>query len=248
MTSPFLSCSRLPSIITPCPIAEAIVELRFVPKLPEAVILGLIYQELGKQYPKVVKLPIVELPEVIRKNDPSLIYKPYHQLKDQAGQYTVLSSPNLIAITCVSPYTGWEKFSARVREAFAAVEKIGLVDKGVRLGVRYVNVFKEENICANLNLAMTYNSSQVVEENVSMRIGVPVEQFFATISVDNSAAWSSDGSKAVKGSVIDIDLAFNNIDPAGIVEKIEKAHELEKKIFFSLLKEDYLKQKFNPKY
>ena len=60
---------KIPKKITSCPLVETIVELRFESSLPPDAIFGVIYQKLKSDYPKVDKLPILQIPEEIRFKD-----------------------------------------------------------------------------------------------------------------------------------------------------------------------------------
>jgi len=57
---------KIPKKIDPCPIVEAIVEIRFDSNLPGDAIFGVIYNQFKEDYPKFTKLPILQLPEAIR--------------------------------------------------------------------------------------------------------------------------------------------------------------------------------------
>ena len=67
----------LPKKINPCPILESIIELRFSTSFPHDAIFGIIYKEFKDLYPKVEPLPILQLPEIVRREDKNLLYKPY---------------------------------------------------------------------------------------------------------------------------------------------------------------------------
>ena len=44
---------QIPKKITPCPILEAIVEIRFEPEEPDDAIFGIIYNKFKKRFPKL---------------------------------------------------------------------------------------------------------------------------------------------------------------------------------------------------
>jgi uncharacterized protein (TIGR04255 family) len=68
---------KLPKKISPCPIVEAIIEIRFDASLPGDAIFGIIYNMLKDEYTNLEKLPILELPDAIRTTDPNLMYSPH---------------------------------------------------------------------------------------------------------------------------------------------------------------------------
>ena len=71
---------KLPKLIDPCPIIEAIIEIRFESKLISDAIFGVIYNSVKETFPKTENLPILQIPENIRINDPNLKYNPYYSL------------------------------------------------------------------------------------------------------------------------------------------------------------------------
>ena len=74
---------QLPKVISPCPIIEAIVEVRFDASIPSDAIFGVVYNEFKNDFPKKPEsLPITQLPEQIRNNEPNLLYKPHYRLSD----------------------------------------------------------------------------------------------------------------------------------------------------------------------
>ena len=49
---------KLPKKITPCPILEAVVELRFDPSVEEGVVTGLVFSQMKGKFPKLERLPL----------------------------------------------------------------------------------------------------------------------------------------------------------------------------------------------
>src|SRR5437867_13221948 len=70
---------RLPIRIAPCPIVEAIFEARFVSPQPWATMPGLLFAHIREKYPKQKTLPLAQLPEEIRRQDPALLRQPLIQ-------------------------------------------------------------------------------------------------------------------------------------------------------------------------
>jgi len=73
--------NKLPVVINPCPTAEAILEIRYLSKHPGDAIFGLFYGTIGDIFDnEPISLPILQLPEAIRRQDPALRFKAYHCL------------------------------------------------------------------------------------------------------------------------------------------------------------------------
>ena len=63
---------KLPISIDPCPIIEAIFEIRFESSFPGDAIFGIIYNCFKDEYQTVEQLPILQLPAAVRTQDPAL--------------------------------------------------------------------------------------------------------------------------------------------------------------------------------
>ena len=72
----------LPIKINPCPIVDCVVELRFKISIEPAAVFGIVYNAFKSDYPTVEKMPVLNLPEEIRLNDPNLIYQPWYRLRN----------------------------------------------------------------------------------------------------------------------------------------------------------------------
>ena len=70
---------RLPIKIDPCPIAEAILEIRFVTSESWPTLPGLLFAKIRERYPEQKDLPLVQLPEEIRRREPAFTYQPLIQ-------------------------------------------------------------------------------------------------------------------------------------------------------------------------
>src|SRR5690349_961480 len=103
---------RLPSKITPDSIEEAITEVRFESSLPSDAIFGVVYQAFHKTYPIVEKQPILQLPDFIRENDPSLAFRPHYQLKKE--NYILQIGPKALSLAVRKPYVGWPAYRAEL--------------------------------------------------------------------------------------------------------------------------------------
>jgi uncharacterized protein (TIGR04255 family) len=237
----------LPKRISPCPIVDAIVELRFSSAvLPDAVF-GIIYKEFSKDFSeKVEKLPILQVPEPIRAVDRNLMYQPYYKL--MAGNLTFQIGPRVTSLSNSKEYMGWENFAGKLKEVFSRLEKLQVVKAFERLGIRYINLFKED-VYNNINLRILMNNEPLRTVRTTLRAEIEEDGFKSTLQIANGAT-AKLGGQAIVGSVIDIDVARQVFETNffGNMESIlEKGHYIEKKLFFALLKTEFLST-LNPEY
>ncbi len=225
---------NLPKRITPCPIIDALLEIRFVTSVHPSAIFGIFYNSISAKYPTVEKLPILQVPEPIRENDPSFQFKPYFKVTD--NKFIVQIGPDVITISSHPKYAGWDNFSTEIFSLLQTIQKLNIVKNVVRLGLRYINFFPLD-IFDNINLEIIFQDKKLSNQNTLFRGVFVNDPFKSTLQITNDFAYNS-----VNGSLIDID-TYNelNIDSFNsFKEIINKAHLIEKELFFSLLADSYL--------
>ena len=79
--------NRLPVSIQPCPIVEAIFEIRFESSYPRDAIFGIIYKQFKDEFHKVIQLPVLQLPAAVREQDPNLKFTPHYKIS--ADNFTI---------------------------------------------------------------------------------------------------------------------------------------------------------------
>ncbi len=237
----------LPKKISPCPIVEAIVELRFSSAVLPDAIFGIIYQVFKDEFPgEPERLPILQLPDPIRSMDPALQYQPYYKLI--AGNLIFQIGPRVTSLSNVKDYTGWETFSKRIKDAFSKVEKLKIIKSVERLGIRYINFFKLD-IFDNINLRILMNDSRLNTLQTTLKAEIQDDNFINILQIANKAQ-ATIQNEVITGSVIDIDTVSKDIGETffGEMENLlEKGHNIEKKLFFSLLKKEFLST-LNPEF
>jgi len=237
----------LPKRITPCPIVEAIVELRFQSQiLPEAVF-GIIYNALIPKFAKLEKLPILQIPEVIRLNDPQLAYQPYY--KFISDTFTFQLGAKVLSLSNPGNYVGWDKFSSQLIETFKEIQKLNFIKQVERLGIRYINFFENINIYENITLSVEMNGVPLDSERLLTRAELKRGNFLGVLQIAGNTNLALINKPPKKGSVIDIDIVREIKDDffKGMDVLLKEGHEEEKKLFYGLLKEDFL-LKYNPEY
>jgi uncharacterized protein (TIGR04255 family) len=91
---------RFPTKISPCPIIESIVEIRFKTKLIPDAVFGVLYNAFKEDYPGLIKLPILQLPAPVRDSDPNLIFQPHYRLS--CKDFLLQIGPRVISLSNIS--------------------------------------------------------------------------------------------------------------------------------------------------
>lgn len=232
----------LPKKITPCPIIDALVEIRFLPNTHPNAVFGLIYRALQNSFPNVENLPILQIPEPLRNLDPNLRYKPHYKISN--SEYVVQIGPDVISISSYPKYSGWINFSKKIIEVIENIEKASVIKNVLRVGIRYINFF-ENDIYNKINLNISINDSVIDYKSTFFRTEIIKSDFVNTLQVANNIS-----NMNRIGSLIDIDTSLEiNLDKffSEKNEILNNGHNLEKEIFFNLLSNNFLNS-LNPEY
>jgi len=240
--------NRIPNKIDRCPINEAVLEIRFSSNYPVDAIFGALYAKIKDVFDKeVTPLPILQLPETVRAQDPNLKYQAYHKISKD--NITLNIGPRVLTFVNVSPYVGWDKWSSLFVEVLGNIIETGVVETVERIGLRYINLF-DENIFGEVKCKVELIGAELGEESTHLRTEIVDGKFIKVLQIGNSVNVITNGT-TLKKSVIDIDCLYNIEDSSfffdNYKEIINDAHTKEKELFFSLLKESFL-EKLNPEY
>jgi len=238
---------RLPKRITPCPLIDAVVEVRFDSSLPPDAVFGMAYGKLKETYPKVEKLPILNLPDMIRNKDPQLVFQAHYKLSDDNS--VVQIGPRVLSVNSPGDYLGWEPFYRRIKQSFEAVRPLGIIKTVTRLGIRYINFF-DFDIFERINLVIRLDDKPLSAKQSTIRLELQEEEFCHLLQVANNVTVEQKPKGQRKGSVIDIDSHIDGKFPNffdQMEDLISRGHEAEKQLFFRLLKPSFLNT-LNPEY
>ncbi len=185
----------------------------------------------------------MQLPPQIRDGDPKLKFNPHYRM---AGQdYVAQVGPRCFSISRVQNYESWNSFSAATYSAFEKFNSLKIAEPASRIGVRYISFFENVNIFDHVMLDFSVAGQSMANAENIIRSIFDIDGYKCVLQITNAA-----DTKGKKGSVIDIDIITipgASIDDSTYRLLIEGAHNLEKKIFFGLLKPEFVKG-FNPKY
>src|SRR5580692_890708 len=232
---PFPIPVRLPRKITPCPILEAIMEIRFVPKRPWEHFPGLFADKFGHKYPIEEDIGMAKLPQIVREQDPRLIHVPYRRYI--GDQFTLQVGPRVVGlITKNGMYPGWDVFWPAMEEIIKGVHELGIMREASRLGLRYINFFPF-NIFDQLTLGLSVNGTALKNPETGLNTVFVHEGFRHFVQINNASMIGDTGNKTRFGSILDIDTApIKAITDINLEAEslFRSAHVAEKKVFFGL--------------
>lgn len=228
---------NFPNSISPCPIIEAIFEIRFKTSFPPDAVFGLVYHKLRNDFKNVENLPILQLPENLRLIDPNLKYKPYYKISNE--KYIVQIGPDVLSVVSTKEYVGWENFSKEILSVLNRIDELEIINSIDRIALRYMNFF-ENNVFDNIEMEIKINSNNIKYENTVFRTEIADSEFKSTLQIANNVNIMNR-----KGSLIDIDTFKDTQLENFLKEKkeiINLIHNSEKKLFFSLLKPTFIEE------
>lgn len=236
---PIPALDRLPTRISPCPIVEAILEVRFVTRKSWTLMPGQFFSEISDRYMEPELLPLGHLPDELRKTEKKWTYKPLVRF---AGEpFAIQFGPRMVSLIANGEYPGWSAVREEMSWLLDRLKATKIVAEGERLGMRYIDFFPG-NIFPNLMVETRSAGELVGAAEMSLTTVFQREEFRARLLLNNSV-FVERGGEAQAGSVLDLDL-FLSASKFELFEdgmdKFEVAHRLNKEVFFGLLKPDFL--------
>lgn len=148
-------------------------------------------------------------------------------------------------------YKGWDFFFKFISEIFEGINSAGVIKKPLRLGLRYISFFENSNIFEKLKLKLNFQDTDLSNNRNAIRteFDLTPHPFTTVLQMANNAILLASPGLKINGSSIDIDVFTNQI--INSIEEAKKliidAHDIEKKIFFSILDKKFL-DSLNPEY
>lgn len=244
---PIPTPARLPVRIDPCPIVEAVFEIRFTSTESWATMPGLLYAQIRERYHEQKQLPIASLPEELRRHDPALARLPTMQFLG-ADFLIQLGARVVSLVTKPNAYPGWTAIETELRWMLERLHAAGFVNEGERLGVRYID-FMSEDVFQNLILGLQVGGQPLAGLQADVTTILSREPLTIRLQVANGAIVARP-SGPQRGSVLDVDAWFGALDFdvfRNSMNRFGEAHRAIKELFFGLLRPEYL-AKLNPVY
>jgi uncharacterized protein (TIGR04255 family) len=231
---------RLPLLIQPCPIVEAVVEIRFVTTESWRTMPGLLYANIRDRYPEQQDLPLAQLPEPIRREQVQLTHAPLTRFL--GADFMIQFGPRVISlVTKPNQYPGWKAIEREMEWLLNQIQKSGFVRESERLGLRYIDFFAFD-IFPQLILGVQVGNRQLAGGEISVSTVLPRAPFMTRLQITNSGLLSV-GNEVKRGSVVDVDtwLGALDFDLAGnAMDALGRAHVMTKEVFFGLLQPAFL--------
>lgn len=238
---------QLPTRISPCPIVEAVVEIRFVSTESWRNLPGMFHPRIRERYPEQKELPLASMPDELRSRDPAFTWLPI--LQYGGVNLNVQFGPRVLSlVTRAHHYPGWTVLEQELTWLFARLQESGIVSETERIGLRYVDFF-ENDVWPQLKMGVRIDGDPLVSGELSTTVVLRHPEGHARLQVANGAFFQ-EATGVKRGSVLDLDVWHPGGEDdlfADGLDRVRRLHQASKEIFFGLLKPNFLNS-LNPEY
>lgn len=244
---------KIPVKLNKEPLLEVIWEVRYSDAKPSSAELlpGLIYQKFSRKYGNIVKLPLADLPASITEGDPNLKYSPRIRLENE--NQIVQIGNHAISLASHKPYPGWEKFSSDIKELVEAIQSTGLIGGLERFSFKCINLIQITDApgLSCLNVAVDIALKKIEKQPIQVKTEFVEDDLIHILQLISPAKVMIKGEvDHLEGVVVDVDTIKNLTDDKswdGVIKSLDRVHNACKGLFFSLLKEETIKE-LEPEY
>jgi uncharacterized protein (TIGR04255 family) len=232
--------SRLPKKISPNPLLSSTIEIRFSSTLSSDETLSAIRPKFNKEFPNFKKRTF----PLDKENNPELDYAAQYILSND--DYLIFIDKNVIAFENLGDYHLWDNYYPMLERNLKILSDSIPITEIIRVGLRYVSFFDTvDKLSDSFNFNFDSPLIGYKLENELFRTQLYSDNVTILLHLVKNAEITRN-ELVERGSLIDIDISQSINLPSKIENSlfsiIKNLHDEEKKLFFSLLKEDFLKK------
>jgi len=182
-------------------VADCIFDVHFESNIAIEILLAHISMA---NFDQITKLPISQIPEPVRKNDPNLKIQPLYEFRSESiKDYKILLGDSVLGIAIDNQrYTSWTKsFFPQIKKIFEEVIKSKKIESISRLGLRYVDFLPNENIFETGKINININRVPAIDKKMFFRVEDKVDSISYNKIVLNNVEYNN---REGVGSIIDI--------------------------------------------
>jgi len=195
-------------------------------------------------FDNITKLPMFQIPEAIRRNDPNLKFHPLYEIRSKTNKnYKIMLGDGMLGIAIIGNYRGWsDSFLPQIKELFGAFldsEKIITIK---RIGLRYVNFFETENIFETGKISV--NLDKTCKKKMFLRVEDCIKDICYSKTITNEAQYENVNTSV--GSIIDI-VTFieedkKELKKETLFDDINRLHDISKNKFKEVISDEYIRK------
>ena len=238
---------NLPSQISPNPLINSMIEIRFESSLSQEEVLPTLFPIFSKDFPKLKERRI---PIAIKEQDIDLRYAANYVFSNE--KYSIFIDSNVIGFeNANNDYQLWTNYFPIIKENVNTLMNLNIISKIERIGVRYSSLFENINSFSDiLKIDIQFPYPDYAKSDYVFKTQLKKDNIILLLQlVQNATVKQNDKSRT--GILIDIDASISddieNSTNEQIFHLIDQLHYEEKKLFFSLINESFLAT-LNPQY
>ncbi len=245
----------LPKKITPDRIRDSIVQVFYTSTIPFDPMIGYLYSimgGMGLQYTNRSLRPSKDILSTAEVNS-ELLMIPQHFFFNEEIKIQLHQNGSLI-FNCVNSYIGWTKYFSFIKDVILKLSDHQLFNSFNRIGIRYISEFPNIDILTKIKFHFEMSSIKTDISNGSFRLEWEEESYKIITNIGSKLPISSiieeEDTRIDYVSLIDLDIIRQDLaitNSSDLFKIIDIAHAKEKKLFFELLKDDFLVT-LNPEY
>lgn len=241
----FIKDVDIPKNLTNSPIKQAYLSIKYKCKYPDSAIYGLLIDEFQK-FPQITQMPALQLPEEVRKTLPEFKYQELYRCflpKNDKQRFIFGIGSSVINFAVLDKYTGWQEWHSFFMPIFKEILRQHLIISVESISCKYVNLF-DKDIFPYVNTELKVTDVTVKDLPLSIKFDVPVEDFNVTVNISNSLTVNGVPRVPLSMSMIDIETTKKITSDFNLENDFDslscKEHDIDKKVFFSLISKDLL--------
>ncbi len=242
--------TKIPTKLGKEPLIDVICGVNFDSDIPaETLLPGLLLQKLAGKQPKFETLPMAQLPQVVRDNDPNLKNAPLMRIVVDE-RFTILIGSRWLGVGCQMPYAGWPAFSEMILTVFGVLSDVPSVNCVDRHSLKYVDFIKSQGGIGSLslfNLEIKIANRKLSNQTTHLRTEIVEPPFLHAVTVMHPAIATQPDGVAFDGVLVDVDtLRIERFTLNDFLTKLpallEAIHTSNKTFFFDLLSDTGLQE------
>ncbi|WP_420137740.1 TIGR04255 family protein [Sphingomonas sp.] len=220
-------------------IVEALCEVRFESQGIAEVIVGQLAGAPAWAGARAERLPLADFPASARESNAEMRFAPIMQVLGPDAGRTVRIGSHVLSMHLMAPYVGWAAFKPMLDQMLAALFDVCKDPSIARIGLRYINALTPDHGfdgLQDLNFELVAGGRPVRDLTAAYRYDVASDAVAQVTLATPAFVQGAIDSRVC--AVVDVDVFTpDSLGQVSLHEAsawIERAHDEEKKAFFSL--------------
>lgn len=237
---------QLPKKINPDYIRDAIVQIRFLPKVHSEAVFGLVYGSIDDTY--IVNEG--KLPANSNHLDFSLKIDTAPEFYNDKIRVQVQPYSLVFNIKGGTGYIGWDSYFAEITRFLKQIKSEEIFDKIDFIGLRYISQYQNRDLGEIVEFKFGFGLPQITSKAYSFKSEFEFEGSRVILNLHNKLPANNIINNIIINETlmthVDIDVnkrkEFSGSEIELVLEEIDNLHQLEKNVFWSIIKDSYKKE------